>query len=116
MMVGGNSTIKVQNLVRSILQNAKLPRVLENIVYDSDSGEFGVARQGFGCNDAFSVFAFLAFLLALVQLIQDMQRRKKRSVDQCSESSTVDEERLTTEASLSAHIMFTGEACSCIYY
>ena len=80
-------------------------------MYDSDSREFGVSRQGFGCNDAFSVFAFLAFLLALVQLIQDMQRRKKRSIDQCYDSSSVEEERLTTEASLSAYIMFTGEAC-----
>ena len=38
----------------------------------------GQARQGGGCNDAYSAFAFLSFLFALLTFIQNNQGRRKR--------------------------------------
>merc|ERR1712119_261125 len=38
----------------------------------------GQARQGGGCNDAYSAFAFLSFLFALLTFIQNNGGRRKR--------------------------------------
>ena len=102
---------RIQQMLPSILsEELKLPEVLASVMY---GGDRSTARSGYGCNDAFSVFAFLAFLLALLQLMQDMGEgrsgaRRRREVVGCPPPPDYEGDSRLREGTLAAYTMFTG--------